>query len=72
MFNLKNLKPGEWVCECGRINSTLSIECNCKAEEEEIEEFIDGLSWFAEFEENEQTEEEDEEELRRSIKRRTV
>jgi hypothetical protein len=67
MFNLKNLKPGEWVCECGRINSALSIECNCKAEEEEIDIFLDSLDWFSEFEENDLTEEQDEEELRRPV-----
>lgn len=72
MFNLKNLQAGEWYCSCGRVNSPLSIECSCKAEEEEIESFIDGLNWFDEFEENDLAEEQDEEELRRDIARRTV
>jgi len=61
-----------WRCECGRKNSTLTLECPCKEEENEIDRFLARLDWMAEFDEYPLTDEEDEEEQYREHFRRAV
>jgi len=34
-----------WKCDCGRVNLAKAIECSCKEEEQEIEDFINNLKW---------------------------